>query len=1052
MSAEAHFDNQNEYSQRNICATVIQRRFRGVLGRKKAKNLKVFKRRVDIQKRLETNQGQLYFRIERNGAAVIIQRWYRYEIHRCQKKLWQRKHKKFIEWRKRFVILRGALKKTKGYSLTMSSLLEDRSKLREAVAIVLCRVVRGYLDRTRMSKYRALRAAYDSERKHAAIVLQRNFRIFIARMKYPHIGERFMMLRRKRRLWEARSKIALKRSGDLLNDLRNVLESATDDGTFVFLRRNSFHFANMKLGNADFLGQLDSIVLHIQRPYRRMRARLRYQSAVANRTIIYILRIQHWLLTWSWRRKVSKALNLLQPFWRFKAWKSIRRKRAIAVLQSAWRSTLKRYHFSTTVRLKWTSRKVIRTWVAEVKDRRRERKRLLRERARLELIEGGQTTYAATRLRWHAYFLLQGAQKVKTHTAHHEMQKLFSALSLNGMMDSGKLLKYFKECKKILSPDFTANTVELQFARVKEPSEKRIDYKQFVQLLTNLAIIKILRVDSSYQVSNDTTATANDKRTIPSKSSTQPTNSETKPVAQDNDAAVTNYTFAHLTGQSALLIHFIFLYIMPSSEFARVVSALGEKTAEAVSSAHIEEGVRGIHRFFRNKLVVRKLTQDLRDMQKVKRQKKENIAATKIQNGIRRFLGLRLVVRLAQDVYSKYIDGESERPYWYNARTERAFWSKPPLLGRFDCGMATRMPLPDEEFKILCGVCDKVSATCYCLDCKEPQCSPCFAKGHKTGNRLRHRHLPMENCVQCEYQIGTRSCKNCGDVFCDSCYRYIHKKGRLRFHVCQRLCPRCDSCEDYSAQWSESFTELQEDGITLIARTRLWCNVCFKREFGCLPHEYEVSEMRKVDFYGRSYRNYKLKNEEEIRKKQIADAFARRMLELEGMKKVSAAINIQRVFRGYWNRKSIHDFLTKRRHFMQQRRKEESFRNSFYYKLLCWLGFPIPLESDTTLERVMKLYPAYKHHILAAAIEDNWNLACRLLTEHEERLSAHPKANAVQKFLASIRYYFANRQYSIADADFSEKCKLFDEAQKNYLEVHFDIQASMYIFLNNNCC
>jgi hypothetical protein len=181
-------------------------------------------------------------------------------------------------------------------------------------------------------------------------------------------------------------------------------------------------------------------------------------------------------------------------------------------------------------------------------------------------------------------------------------------------------------------------------------------------------------------------------------------------------------------------------------------------------------------------------------------------------------------------------------------------------------------------------------------------------------------------------------------VFCDSCYRYIHKKGRLRFHLCNRLCPKCENCDEYSAQWVE---------VVSMTSSRLWCNVCFKSSFGCMAHEFDDGNMtlKRVDYYGQSFRTFKLKNDEELRKKAISDAFAKRLQELERMKRVRAAIDIQRVLRGYWKRKSLRDFLAERREFMRIRRQEEGLRNSIYYKLLYILGFSIPLQSDTTLER-----------------------------------------------------------------------------------------------------
>jgi hypothetical protein len=149
-----------------------------------------------------------------------------------------------------------------------------------------------------------------------------------------------------------------------------------------------------------------------------------------------------------------------------------------------------------------------------------------------------------------------------------------------------------------------------------------------------------------------------------------------------------------------------------------------------------------------------------------------------------------------------------------------------------------------------------------------------------------------------------------------------------------------------------------------------------------MAHEYENADMtlKRMEFFGQSYRNYKLKNDEEIRKKGIAEAFAKRLQELERIKRVRAAIDIQRVLRGYWKRKSLKDFLAERREFMKLRRKEENIRNSLYYKLLYFIGFPIALQSDTTLERWITV-------IVQCFTALNSNVHTNLRTQSDEGVS-----------------------------------------------------------------
>ena len=638
MMATAAIAAENSFFQHRA-ATTIQRRYRGVLGRKKTRNLKIFRYRLNIQRKLESSQGQLYFRIERHGAAIIIQNWFTYRLNRCRKRIWWRKYKRFIDWRKRFIILRRALKKTKGYNINMTQLLEDKAVLRQFTAIILCRISRGYLDRKRMNQYHTERAAYDLRRHRASIILQAFFRMFLCRLKYPFVGERFLMLRKKNQKWKIESLKTLKLSDEEIDYLKTNANFSDEDFSVVFLRRQSFCFRNIRLGDITELDRLDGLVARIQSLYRKVKAKQRYRLLVLNRNLILVLRIQHWLITWHWRRRVRKSLRLLQPFWKFKAGKYLRRRKAIAQLQRFWLSCLRRHHFKAFLIVKNASRKTILAWVLEVRQVRQERRQLLAKRSLLERSEAGALLYSFTRLRWHAFFLLQGARKVKTHTANHELQKLFSALSLNGMMDSGKLIKYFKDLKnKLMSSDFTVNTVELQFAKVRDPSEKRIDYKQFIDLLTNLGSVKILQFDGSSSQSNgDGNAAENNK--------------------ESNDV-ITKYSFANLTGPSAILMKFVFTYIIASAEYGRVLTTLGDKAAVNVSSVHIDGGIRGLQRFFRNKLCIKKLTRDLQELLRQKRRRKETAAAIVLQNLVRRFLGRRLVVRLAQEVYSKYIDGK----------------------------------------------------------------------------------------------------------------------------------------------------------------------------------------------------------------------------------------------------------------------------------------------------------------------------------------------------------------------------------------------------------
>ena len=64
------------------------------------------------------------------------------------------------------------------------------------------------------------------------------------------------------------------------------------------------------------------------------------------------------------------------------------------------------------------------------------------------------------------------------------------------------------------------------------------------------------------------------------------------------------------------------------------------------------------------------------------------------------------------------------------------------------------------------------------------------------GKRKTHDKFPIECCVECEYQIGSRECHQCGDFYCDTCYWKSHSTGALMQHTYDVLIPLCTSCED----------------------------------------------------------------------------------------------------------------------------------------------------------------------------------------------------------------------------------------------------------------
>jgi hypothetical protein len=155
-----------------------------------------------------------------------------------------------------------------------------------------------------------------------------------------------------------------------------------------------------------------------------------------------------------------------------------------------------------------------------------------------------------------------------------------------------------------------------------------------------------------------------------------------------------------------------FAYVVPNlPEFNDVSYFLNAKSSRSLSITHVANTIADLQAFIRNRLYVRWLTRLLAATKKRKVDLHIYNSANCIQRCIRGFLGRRRIVRIAQAMYTKFLDGETDREYWCNTRTGNSFWTKPVLLGRFDCGMATRMPKQDEVFQVTCQVCNELTAT-----------------------------------------------------------------------------------------------------------------------------------------------------------------------------------------------------------------------------------------------------------------------------------------------------------------------------------------------------
>lgn len=379
----------------------------------------------------------------------------------------------------------------------------------------------------------------------------------------------------------------------------------------------------------------------------------------------------------------------------------------------------------------------LQRWAHRIVCRRRVRRALRDRRQRLEAQAAGLAVHSATQQRWYAHFLWMGAKKTKNYEAPHELQKIFSSYSVNGGMDPGRMGKFAKDCG-MMADDLSVQVLELQFTKVKLPQEKRIDYARFIDLLLSLAMIKIMKLPPGKLPSVGSATVAPPATVVTSSPAGKSTvgkiaspagklavlGSVQQSIDKDDDDDDNNaseltleeqvyaFKFAGLKGKPALVAALVFKYTVPNlKDFAEVSDFLNQKSARSIAATHVSRGVESLQNFFRNRLFVKKLTTELAATKKRKLDAFIFDSANRIQRCIRGFLGRRQIIRIAQRVYTKFLDGETDREYWCNSRSGSSFWTKPALLGKFDCGIATRTPKADEIFQVQCSSCNNVTAT-----------------------------------------------------------------------------------------------------------------------------------------------------------------------------------------------------------------------------------------------------------------------------------------------------------------------------------------------------
>ena len=167
-------------------------------------------------------------------------------------------------------------------------------------------------------------------------------------------------------------------------------------------------------------------------------------------------------------------------------------------------------------------------------------------------------------------------------------------------------------------------------------------------------------------------------------------------------------------------------------------------------------------------LNLRQLALDAKEIKRI--QDIEHATATRLQTQWRMRLARRRLNKRGLNFYEKYIDAGTKKPYWYNPRTEKSTWDKPPILGENDITVSTRLPSKGLEFAVVCSHCNYSAATLACIECEDAFCEDCHKSIHRKGKRQQHKSIKINICQDCEYQAATSFVMPLARNLCDCCF------------------------------------------------------------------------------------------------------------------------------------------------------------------------------------------------------------------------------------------------------------------------------------------
>lgn len=631
---------------RNKSCIIIQKIYRGRLGRIKFSNYRLIRRREKVQERYNSTEGLYQYYFEQNGAAILIQRWIRNMVWR-RKRIFRIKYHKFILHRhmeiaerkkRRFEFLKQEALKGGASAIInfLNGINDDDAFLINAVNRMIC-IVRGFIARRRVYKIR--------KRLRHIIITQAVVRGYIVRRYLqPNVGLRSRSRLKKTRNWgnpEDLNNIATivyvstNMKGIQLLQLPKDFPIHTCTRTsYLYRRRNSASFHNLKIQSNWNWSKMDKAQKRIRRCWKTYRVNMSFKALFDRRYVILIYKIQRWWLTWKRRKLLYQSLQLIQPYWRFKMVRHRRRCIIATIIQTRYRmfAAVKRTRNKRWQRVEGIHR--IQGWYWRVVAKRKAHSRTAERRRIHEQLAAGESLYNRTVFMIHISNLWTSAKKVNNLDAPHELQRYFMALSQQQTsLDQSRVLKLARDAS-LLDMVLDEKALELQYSKAKLPQDKRLSYANFLTLCENLGAIKFLSInpndihgvtqevqDSSHS-SSDATATAAAPKRGDKKSNK---------AAMNVSSSIVAFKYGKLVGRPALCMRLVFTYIVPLSDYSKALASLKGKGALYQANKLLKDKGAVLQRFVRHRLNIKRMQskKTWRIEEKIKELK--NLAAKRIQ-------------------------------------------------------------------------------------------------------------------------------------------------------------------------------------------------------------------------------------------------------------------------------------------------------------------------------------------------------------------------------------------------------------------------------------